>query len=191
MAGMDALPASRLLVVDPDRARATRLVELLLRAGHAAEACGNLDEAIAAARRAPVDLALVDPDACDGEEPGRAGLLGEVAFLAEASAPAQCLPAIHAALSLALARAAGRIAADAPATVPGLALAENRAIGFAVGLLMERLRVDRKQAFEALRSEARARRQRISDVAESLLGAAELLNGLRETEACAAHLLAS
>jgi response regulator NasT len=46
----------------------------------------------------------------------------------------------------------------------------------AVGLIMERRRLDRQQAFESLRSAARSQRRKISEVAEELLAAAELLN---------------
>ena len=46
----------------------------------------------------------------------------------------------------------------------------------AVGLMMERRRLNRQQAFEVLRNLARAQRRKIGEVAEELLSAAELLN---------------
>ena len=56
------------------------------------------------------------------------------------------------------------------------ALNENREVSIAVGLLMERRRISRQQAFETLRTMARTQRRKIGDVAEDILTAAELLN---------------
>ncbi|MFW2455923.1 ANTAR domain-containing protein [Methyloversatilis discipulorum] len=39
----------------------------------------------------------------------------------------------------------------------------------AVGILMERLRIDRQPAFEMLRKTARAQRRRIEDVAKDMM----------------------
>jgi response regulator NasT len=214
---METSPAARLLLVDQDAAYSVRLGKALALAGHAVDVCSGLDDSLAAARRARITLAIIDPDAGGGlglelarqlrdaqgvpficlfaesgsEEAGRAAALGAIGFLAKPSDPALCLPTVTVALALALARAAERLAAHE--SIAGLerALGESRAIGFAVGLLMERLRMDRTQAFAALREEARARRQRIGDVAESLLAAAELINGLQGEEPTAAQLLAS
>ena len=214
---MEATPSSRLLIIDRDADYARRLGEALALAGHDIALGGSLDESLAAARRSRVDLAIIDPAACgglglvlarqlreslgipflclasscDGEEVARAATLGTLAFLARPQAPAECLPAIIVALAVAHTRAAERLAAHE--SIAGLerALGESRAIGFAVGLLMERLKVDRTQAFTALREEARTRRQRIAVLAESLLAAAELINGLNGDEPTAAQLLAS
>jgi response regulator NasT len=56
------------------------------------------------------------------------------------------------------------------------ALNENREVSMAVGLLMERRRLNRQQAFETLRTTARTQRRKIGEVAEEILAAAELLN---------------
>jgi response regulator NasT len=56
------------------------------------------------------------------------------------------------------------------------ALNENREVSMAVGLLMERRRLNRQQAFEVLRTTARTQRRKIGEVAEEILSAAELLN---------------
>jgi hypothetical protein len=54
---------------------------------------------------------------------------------------------------------------------PGLytELQDNPAINMAIGLMMERLRLSRDMAVEILRSEARAKRRRMNQVAEDLL----------------------
>lgn len=49
------------------------------------------------------------------------------------------------------------------------ALDERREISIAVGILMERLRIDRQPAFEMLRKTARAQRRRIADVAKDMM----------------------
>jgi AmiR/NasT family two-component response regulator len=56
------------------------------------------------------------------------------------------------------------------------ALQQSREISMAIGLLMERLRVDRDTAFEKLRDEARAKRRRMNEVAEELLQCVERIN---------------
>lgn len=58
------------------------------------------------------------------------------------------------------------------------ALLERRDTGMAVGVLMERLRLDRRKAFETLRNGARARGRRIAELAAELLDAVECSNGL-------------
>jgi len=58
------------------------------------------------------------------------------------------------------------------------ALAAGRETSLAVGLLMARYQVDRNTAFEVLRDHARSGRRKINEVAEQLIAAEELLNGL-------------
>lgn len=49
------------------------------------------------------------------------------------------------------------------------ALESGRETSMAVGILMERLQIDRKQAFEKLRSQARSSRQKIIHIANAVL----------------------
>jgi response regulator NasT len=56
------------------------------------------------------------------------------------------------------------------------ALQEGRETSMAVGILMERLHLDRQAAFERLREAARRRRTRIAEVAVEILASAEVLN---------------
>lgn len=57
-----------------------------------------------------------------------------------------------------------------------VALTAGRETGMAVGVLMERYRLDRDAAFRTLRDYARARQRKLNDVAVEVLGAAESLN---------------
>ena len=56
------------------------------------------------------------------------------------------------------------------------ALQGDRNIGIATGLIMERYHLTALAAFEALRSNARAQRRKLSEVAAELVSAAEKLN---------------
>lgn len=52
------------------------------------------------------------------------------------------------------------------------ALAAERDINTAIGVLMERLQVSRESAFERLRSYARSKRQRVAELSRALLSSA-------------------
>jgi DNA-binding response OmpR family regulator len=58
----------------------------------------------------------------------------------------------------------------------GQALQTGRETGMAVGVLMERYRLDRETAFRVLRDQARSSQRKLNDVARELLDAGELLN---------------
>lgn len=64
------------------------------------------------------------------------------------------------------------------------ALEHSREISVAVGVIMERLKVDRKSAFETLRQAARAKRRRVADVAAELLECADRLNSITTKKDC-------
>ena len=55
------------------------------------------------------------------------------------------------------------------------AVNQSRDINVVVGILMERFRLDRQGAFDALRRQARARRMKLEDLALAVLGAEEQL----------------
>lgn len=55
------------------------------------------------------------------------------------------------------------------------AVNQSRDINVVVGILMERFKLDREHAFEALRQQARARRMKLEELAVALLGAEEQL----------------
>ena len=58
----------------------------------------------------------------------------------------------------------------------GEALQARRETSMAVGIIMERRRLNRRAAFEVLRARARAQRRRIHDVAQDLVNALDALN---------------
>jgi len=60
------------------------------------------------------------------------------------------------------------------------ALAGSREISMVVGLLMQRDRLDRAQAFELLRSHARSQRRPLAEVAGELLASSETLNRINK-----------
>jgi response regulator NasT len=57
-----------------------------------------------------------------------------------------------------------------------IALASGRETSIAIGLLMERFRLNADEAFEALRSFARGERRKVKDVAADMISAAETIN---------------
>lgn len=58
----------------------------------------------------------------------------------------------------------------------GQALEARRETSMAIGIIMERRRLDRRAAFEALRSQARSQRRRIQDLAADIVNALDALN---------------
>lgn len=97
---------------------------------------------------------------------------GAVGYLLKPIDPAQLLPAVRAAL----ARAAEIQELRAAEQRLTLALRDGRETGMAVGLLMERYRIDRHGALRMLRNHARSGQRKLNDVAGELLQAAETLN---------------
>jgi len=189
----------RILVVDEDAAYARLLVELLSGAGHDVSAVRTAHEARGAVAVSAPDLALVDV-----RLPGDPGLIlgaalssdfdvafavlsvlddlviaqqaaqiGAIAYLVKTSNLNQYVPAIH----TALARSAELRELRRREAQLSRALQQSRAVSTATGLVMERSRVSREEAFEWLRGLARAQRRRLSDVAEQLLFSVECLNG--------------
>lgn len=59
-----------------------------------------------------------------------------------------------------------------------VALQQGREVGMAVGVLMERHRIDRDRAFQMLREHARSQQRKLNDVAAEMLAAAETLNAV-------------
>jgi response regulator NasT len=189
----------RILVVDDDMAYTRLLVELLSRAGHDVSATHTAQEAIAAAAVSAPDLALVDV-----RLPGDSGLIlgaalhsqfdvafvilsglddlqtaqqaaqiGAIAYLVKTGDLHHYLPTIH----IALARSEEFRELRRREAQLSNALQQTRAVSAATGVMMERSRLSREQAFERLRGLARTQRRRLSDVAEQFLTSVECLNG--------------
>jgi AmiR/NasT family two-component response regulator len=91
----------------------------------------------------------------------------------------QCIPSIE----TAVARAEDLRRLRQRAAQLSLAVQQNRATGVAVGILVERLRLSRDEAFETLRRRARSRRRTVPDIAEQLVTCEETLNEMIRDEA--------
>ena len=110
----------------------------------------------------------------DAETARQAASHGAVGFVVKPVDAARLLPAFESALARAdEIRRLRRTEANLNA-----ALAAGRETSLAVGLLMARYQTDRNTAFEVLRDHARSSRRKVNEVAEQLVAAEELLNGL-------------
>lgn len=198
------------LLLLSDRGYALRLAAALSAAGRAVDCLDPATAALAEPHRGSPCLLVVDASAAagralhalqglSGAEPAPLAWLaapgtpapdagpGVVACIPRPSDPVDCVPALERALALADELAALRAALSGK----DRALEEGRTIGIAVGLVMERLHVDRQRAFDALREEARARRLRLGELAAQLLASAELIDGLQVRPPYAAQRAAS
>lgn len=198
MQQMKQAQSRKVLLVDDDRLVLATLGNGLEQAGYAVQTCASAEEA----RRV---LALDAPDIAvlDVRMPGVSGLKlarelnesldipflfltayseaevvmkaaehGALGYLVKPVDIPQLIPAIEAGL----ARAADLRKLRETERQLQTALNENREVSMAVGLLIERRRLTRQQAFDVLRSTARTQRRKIGEVAEGILSAAELLN---------------
>jgi CheY-like chemotaxis protein len=110
----------------------------------------------------------------DAESARQAASHGAVGYLLKPVDAARLMPALESALARAdEIRQLRRTEINLNA-----ALAAGRETSLAVGLLMARFQTDRNTAFEVLRDHARSSRRKINEVAEDLVAAEELLNGL-------------
>jgi len=198
-----AAAGRRVLIVDDDSNVALLLAEALRSAGCDVTAAESADEAVASVAGSRPDLAVLDINmqGSSGLDLGavlrddfgvpfvfltlvndeatvkKATAVGAIAYLVKPMDMRQCIPTIEAAL----ARAAELRRLRQSETQLAKALQQGREISMAIGVLMERLRLDRDGAFDRLRDEARASRRRISEVAEELLQAVEKLNFVPHT----------
>ncbi|WP_018413149.1 ANTAR domain-containing response regulator [Methyloversatilis thermotolerans] len=189
---MNASPSEpiRLLWVDDDRLVAATLAGSLKDNGYAIELARSAEEAWPIIDHQTIDLVILDE-----RLPGQSGLEfaaelkqrgmpflfltaygdtalvhgavqnGALAYLVKPIDTAQMLAAVRTALARSLElrelRNTGKNLQRA--------LDERREISIAVGILMERMRIDRQPAFEMLRKSARSQRRRIEDVARELM----------------------
>jgi two-component system, response regulator PdtaR len=180
----------RLLVVDDDRQLCDLLVDALGQAGYEVMAAQSATEALAAIATALPDLAVLDIkmpgssgltlsellrdqfaipfvffSALDNAETVRqATMMGALAYLVKPLDMRHLVPAIGAAVARADELRRLRQSESQLST----ALQQNRGISVATGILMERL----------LRRQTRARRQRMSQVAEDVVKSTEYVNGI-------------
>jgi AmiR/NasT family two-component response regulator len=190
----------RILIVEDDRELCDSLVQALGQAGYEVMVAESANDAMAAIATASPDLAVLDlkmpgtsvltlsellrdqfaipfvfVSTVDSEETVRqATMMGALAYLVKPLDMRQFIPAINAAV----ARAEELHRLRQSESQLSVALQQSRGISVATGILMERLRLSRGTALELLRRETRARRQKMSQVAEDLVKSTEYLNGI-------------
>lgn len=188
----------KVLLVDDDRLVLATMTSGLEQAGYAVQACASAEAARRILAVAHPDIAVLDVRMPDQSGLDLAGHLreetdvpfifltayseadvvrkaaenGALGYLVKPADIPQLVPAIEAAL----ARAADLRKLRATGEQLQTALNENREVSMAVGLIMERRKLDRQQAFETLRTHARSQRRKIGEVAQEILAAAEVLN---------------
>jgi len=191
----------RLLLVDDDRLILATLSDGLRDADYDVSVAASGKEAVEVIEASPPDLAILDV-----RMPGMNGIELAMQLREHTQVPFVFLSAYG---DLALVRQAADKGAlgyllkplDIPQLIPTIeaALVRGREIArlrdsesrlndalsaeqktrIAVGVIMERQRLDRQMAFEALRRQARSQRRKIAEVAEEILSAAETLNAPR------------
>jgi response regulator NasT len=193
---MDRRP--HILVVEDDRLVLATLARGLEDEGFEVSAARTAAEAVALLAKRSPDLALLDVRLPDGsgidlakhlqERAGvpflflsaygdvdvvqRAVDLGALGYLVKPVDVAQLVPELRAVLARAAEITALREVEDQLRT----ALEQGREASIAVGVLMERYRLDREGAFELLRERARSERRKLAGLAQEILHATELLS---------------
>jgi len=191
----------RLLLVDDDRVVLATLADGLRDAGYEVDTAASGRQAIEQIGKSPPDLAILDvrmPE-MDGIELAqhirahtqvpvlflsaygdltlvrRACEHGALGYVIKPVDIPQLVPPIEAALI----RGRELVRLRESEIKLNTALAVEQKTRMAVGVLMERQRLDRRTAFEALRRQARSQRRKITEVADDILNAAEALNAPR------------
>lgn len=190
--------APRILLVDDDRLISATLSEGLRQRGYEVETANSGEQALALCEQVPPDLAILDMRMTgmtgletahflrqrtrvpylfltaygDAETVKEAVAEGALGYLVKPVDVGQLIPAVEAALARAT-------------DIDGLrqseqhlqnALAQNREVSVAVGVMMERFHFDRDQAFNVLRYQARSQRRKLQEVAVEVVEAAERLS---------------
>lgn len=185
------------MVVDDDRLVLATLVAGLKQAGLEVIETDNGDDAILLARKHKPKLAILDM-----RMPGKSGMdvarylaantdtgfmflsafgdsdivdeamkMGALGYLVKPVDVRQIVPAVRAALS--------RSDEEKPETPVKTSNEHGRDELLAIGILMERLRLDYERAVEALRTQARAEGKQVDELASQMVEAANRLNSIR------------
>ncbi len=197
------LPAGRILLVEDNVDMRDYLGRLLRADGWQVEAVGSVEEALAAS--AMPDLVLSDvmlPDrsgtelvklmranpalmripailltARAGAESASEGLrAGADDYIVKPFAPDELLARVRTHYELAKLREYALNQAEDKAANLERALASNRQIGAAMGILMARLHLTDQQAFDLLRKASQNRHRKLRDIAEEVMMTGELAN---------------
>jgi AmiR/NasT family two-component response regulator len=198
-AQQEARDRGHILVVDDDRLILATLSGGLRQAGFRVTEAGTGADALRLAKEVAPDLALLDvrlPDISgidvaaqlalshdipflflsaygDAEIVGQANGFGALGYLVKPLDVSQIVPSIEAAL----ARAKDIGALRERGAQLTRALESRRETSMAVGILMERRGLSRREAFDALRTGARSQRRPLKEVAVELVTALETLHG--------------
>jgi response regulator NasT len=99
----------------------------------------------------------------------KASQLGALAYLVKPISVKQLIPAIDAALARATELSQLKLKEGQLST----ALAGDRDISIAIGLTMEKFKIDRKSAFEQLRASARKQSKKLATIAKEIIDSAQ------------------
>jgi len=194
-----------IFVVDDDRLVLATLSSDLERAGYDIKSFESGVSALEAFKQSPPDLVLLDirMPGMDGIETAKEMLTldyrpililsayddfdtvsnsiasGVVGYLVKPLQPSQLIPAIE--TSLARSKDVDKLLRNNDVLVNNTE--KNRLISTAVGIMMERAKLGREQAFEKLRSFARSQRRPLVDVSEELVQAIVTANKTSENTA--------
>jgi len=192
------MPKARVLIADDDRLVLATLASGLREAGYTILEASDGEEAIRLCEEQQPDITILDirMPGMDGIETARclqdltgtpflmlsaygdgdlvekATDLGALGYLVKPIDVEQIIPTIEAALKQSalfknLQNSESRLVS---------ALKNDQATSTAVGVLMERHRLSRDAAFEKLRNHARSQRCKLTDVADELVKAVEMVN---------------
>lgn len=187
------------LLVDDDRLILSTLKEGLKNAGYLVDSCESVKEAeIWLASHERPDLVLLDmrmPERPgtelakilkendhipfvmltaygDEETIKEVSALGATSYLVKPVSIAQIIPAVE----TAIARAEENKKLRYNQKMLQIALDGDRAVSVAVGIIMNRHKVDHDEAFELIRRKARSNHLKLIDVASNIVDACEVLN---------------
>lgn len=191
----------QLLLVDDDRLVLAMLSKGLKNAGFNVLAASSGEQALTLSEANPPDLAILDismPDMsgltlagrltrlapvpvifltayADDDTVSEATRCGAIGYLVKPVDTAQLIPAVKAGL----ARYADIMQLQKSEENLTHALNTTREISIAIGIMMERARLDQQGAFQTIRTHARRSRQDMQSVAKSIISALELLNQVK------------
>lgn len=195
----DANGTKRLLLLDDDRLVLATLGEGLRQAGYRVATASSVEEAEEVLAAGGIDLAILDVrmpglsgidlawrlhDAnndvpfifltaySDEELVEQASEAGAMGYVVKPADPDRLVPAIEAAF----ARAGDVKKLRETGRQLQTALDADRDVSLAIGILMERRRFGRQEAFELLRGQARTERRKLIDLAREIVLAVEKLN---------------
>ncbi len=197
------MKTATLLLVDDDEVVLATFGRGLRDAGFTVQLAGSGAEALTTARTTPPDLAILDL-----RMPGLSGI-ETAALIREVGIPVIFLSAYDDQESVAEAVRQGALGylikpIDVTRALPTIrtalerareiqdlsqqkdrltqAVGTGRVVNVAIGILMERHRIDQQEAFAAIRDRSRKERRKVREVASEILDAWSLLNGLGSRE---------